>query len=229
MDRVGSTEPTSVLDTRRSLSPPTSTFTSTLASSFAGGGGSTSSVGGGSGSGENIPGVAAGPLVYEDCLQKRHVSLSLEPNPADPVGVCGGRKNEWVAELHPITSGLVDLVAGGAGEERCGGLGLGLEDWESMLSESAVASPGHGQPLLRWISGDVDDPSFGLKHFLQSGGNLLEFDGNAGLGMLDHGGSVFEASGASNLITPSNPPSLGIGNSGFSTNSNYNGKIGSIA
>ena len=227
-----SNEPTSVLDTRRSPSPPTSTSTSTLASSFAGGGGSTGSVGGGGGSGENIPGVAAGPLVSDDCLQKWPVSLPLESNPADPVGVCGGRKDEWAAELQPITSGLVDLVAGGAGEERCGGLGLGLEDWESMLSESAAASPGHGQSLLRWISGDVDDPSLGLKHFLQSGGNLLEFDGNAGMGMLDHGGSVFEAPGApgaGNLITPSNPPSLGIGDSGFSANSNNNGKIGSIA
>ena len=227
-----SNEPTSVLDTRRSPSPPTSTSTSTLASSFTGGGGSTGSVGGGSGSGENIFGVAAGPLVSDDCLQKWPVSLSRESNPADPVGVCGGRKDEWVAELQPITSGLVDLVAGGAGEERCGGLGLGLQDWESMLLESAAASSGHGQPLLRWISGDVDDPSFGLKHFLQSGGYLLEFDGNAGMGMLDHGGSVFEAfgaPGAGNLITPSNPPSLGIGDFGFSANSNYNGKIGSIA
>ena len=230
-----SNEPTSVLDTRRSPSPPTSTSTSTLASSFAGGGGSTGSVGvGGGGSADNTPGVAAGPLVSDNCLQKWPVSLPLETNPPDPGGVCGGgsRKDEWAAELQPITSGLVELVAGGAGEERCGGLGLGLEDWESMLSESAAASPGHEQSLLGWISGDVDDPSFGLKHLLQSGGNPLEFDGNAGMGMLYHSGAVFEASGApatGNLITTLNPSFLGIGGSGFSANNNNNGKIASIA
>ncbi|KAM1397422.1 hypothetical protein ACFX2I_015004 [Malus domestica] len=43
-----------------------------------------------------------------------------------------------------------------------------LEDWETMLSETA-ASPAHDQSLLRWIAGDVDDMSCGLKQLLQSG------------------------------------------------------------
>ncbi|KAM1151430.1 hypothetical protein PS2_033970 [Malus domestica] len=64
-----------------------------------------------------------------------------------------------------------------------------LEDWETMLSETAE-SPAHDQSLLRWIAGDVDDMSCGLKQLLQSGkGNHhnspIDFDSNAGLGIVD--------------------------------------------
>ncbi|CAK7355841.1 unnamed protein product [Dovyalis caffra] len=85
--------------------------------------------------------------------------------------VSNERKDEWATELQPIPSGL-EFVSSG---ERCG---LGLEDWENMLSE-----PSQEQSLLRWIAGDVDDSQFGLKQLLQSGNNQLEFDGNAGAGV----------------------------------------------
>ncbi|KAJ6714648.1 hypothetical protein OIU85_026178 [Salix viminalis] len=84
--------------------------------------------------------------------------------------VSNERKDEWATELQPIPSGL-EFVSSG---ERCG---LGLEDWEDILSE-----PSQEQSLLRWIAGDVDDTQFGLKQLLQSGNNQLELDGNAGAG-----------------------------------------------
>jgi hypothetical protein len=47
------------------------------------------------------------------------------------------RKDEWAPELQPFPSGLEAVTGGG---QRCA---LGLEDWESMLSETA-GSPSHG-------------------------------------------------------------------------------------
>ncbi|KAB1217026.1 Scarecrow-like protein 6 [Morella rubra] len=140
------------------------------------------------------------------------------------------RKDEWASELQPIPSGL-EAVTGGGG--RCA---LGLEDWESMLSETA-ASPSHeqDQSLLSWIAGDVDDSSFGLKQLLQSENNPLDLDGNAGLGIVDQGPGVFEpvggVSAAGNLIASVNhnpnffaySASVGFANS---NNNNGNGKIG---
>ncbi|XP_034204821.1 scarecrow-like protein 6 isoform X2 [Prunus dulcis] len=67
---VGSTEPTSVLDTRRSPSPPTSS--STLSSSLGGGGGGGASGGGGGGSGSTDTTTCLGTTaaaVYENISQ----------------------------------------------------------------------------------------------------------------------------------------------------------------
>ncbi|KAI9100221.1 hypothetical protein K1719_024439 [Acacia pycnantha] len=63
--------------------------------------------------------------------------------------------------------------------ERCG---MGMEDWESVLSES----PGHDQSILRMIMGDIEDPSVGLSKLLQSGTgyhqDVVDFDGRGGGG-----------------------------------------------
>ncbi|XP_062146304.1 scarecrow-like protein 22 [Alnus glutinosa] len=157
---------------------------------------------------------------------------SSEPPPAVTAPEHGPtRKDEWASELQPFPSGLEAVTGGG---ERCA---LGLEDWESMLSETA-ASPSHGQEhsLLRWIAGDVDDPSFGLKQLLQTANNPLDLDGNAGLGVVDQGPGGFEpiggVSGTGNLITSINPsPNLSAfpASGGFTnsnSNSNSSGKNG---
>lgn len=128
---------------------------------------------GGGGSTDNTAGGGGGVAA----------TLPTDPSPGpDPT-----RKDEWASELQPITSGLT------GGGERCG-LG-GLEDWETMLSETA-ASPSQDHSLLRLIAGDVDDSSFGLKQLLQSGNNSstnpLDLDGNAGLGIVDQGPGVFD-------------------------------------
>ncbi|CBI38908.3 unnamed protein product, partial [Vitis vinifera] len=82
-------------------------------------------------------------------------------------------------ELHPIPAS-VDLGAG----EKCG---LGMEDWESVLSETA-ASPSQEQSILRWIMGDVEDPSVGLNKLLQSGGGgPPDFEFSSGFGVVDQG------------------------------------------
>lgn len=119
------------------------------------------------------------------------------PNSAPPDTDSGaGRKDEWAAELPPIPS-AVDRF------------GQGLDDWESLLSESAVASPGQDQSLLRWISGDIDDGSFSLKQLLTN-----EIDGNSG-------GPVTEPSAAggsttgnamTNLCSPLDIPGHGNNN-----------------
>ncbi|XP_021898578.1 scarecrow-like protein 6 [Carica papaya] len=138
---VGSTEPTSVLDSGRSPSPLTSS--STLSSSHGGGG---------SGGASTDTTAVAG---------------SVSGNPS------------------------VD-----AGTEKCG---LGMEDWESVLS----GSPSQEQSILRFIMGDIEDPSVGLNKILQpaSGSQDLEF--NAGFGVVDQGVIGFEAplSCTSNLAT----------------------------
>ncbi|GAY43522.1 hypothetical protein CUMW_075140 [Citrus unshiu] len=84
---------------------------------------------------------------------------SVPQEPVSPL-LNNERKDEWASELLSMPNGL-EVIPTGA--ERCG---LGLEDWETMLSES-----GQEQSILKWIAGDVDDSPFGLKQLLQSGGN----------------------------------------------------------
>nr|AYM54768.1 scarecrow-like protein 27-like [Cymbidium ensifolium] len=69
------------------------------------------------------------------------------------------RKEEWATELHPIAGSLEmsGIVGGG---DKCG---IGADDWETMLSASA-ASPNQEQTFLRWIMGDIDDPSAASQH-----------------------------------------------------------------
>ncbi|KAK7857551.1 scarecrow-like protein 6 [Quercus suber] len=166
---------------------------------------------GGGGSTDNTAGGGGGVAA----------TLPTDPSPGpDPT-----RKDEWASELQPITSGLT------GGGERCG-LG-GLEDWETMLSETA-ASPSQDHSLLRLIAGDVDDSSFGLKQLLQSGNNSntnpLDLDGNAGLGIVDQGPGVFDpiiGGGNVNASINNHNPNLAYPASGFSNyNNNCNGRIG---
>ncbi|KAI3687610.1 hypothetical protein L1987_81310 [Smallanthus sonchifolius] len=131
-----SNEPISVLDTRRSPSPSTST--STLSSFGGGGNGCTTTT-------PPMLGVSD-----NDNLQQKWTD-SCELNIAE-----GGRKDEW-PELQPIPADF------GLQQQR---FGSGLEDWESLLSES-TASPAQDQSI-RWISGDFDDTSLSLQQLLQS-------------------------------------------------------------
>ncbi|MBA0718652.1 hypothetical protein Golax_006385 [Gossypium laxum] len=193
-------EPTSVLHLRRSQSPPTSA--STLSSSF--NGGATGSGGGVSSTG-NTNTTAATIAPPE----------TTAPN---------NSKEEWASELQPIPSEL-DLVPGPGGSQRCNS---GLEDWETMLSESAV-SLNQDHSLLRWIAGEVDDPSFGLKQLLQSGSTGpnqgVDFEGNAGVGAVDQGpasdpiGSLI-SSGSGNGISNAALNLGGFPGSGFVPNAN---------
>ncbi|XP_042505391.1 scarecrow-like protein 6 [Macadamia integrifolia] len=224
---VGS-EPTSVLDPRRSPSPPTST--STPSSSLGGGGGST-----------DTAGVAA----VSDNPPQKWLPTQQQDSSAEPPGVGGvARKDEWASELQPIPTAF-DIVSGsGTGAEKCG---LGMEDWENILSESA-ASPGQEQSLIRWIMGDVEDPSSGLKQLLQGGGGGSEFEASAtSFGIVDHGfgfepsggGGGASASTGGNVMGTINP-SLSVPGSGFpanttattttttTTTNHQNGRVGSF-
>lgn len=60
--------------------------------------------------------------------------------------------------------------------EKCGG----MDDWENGDS-------GQDQAMLRWIMGDVDDPSMGLNKMLHAGGAPADFEFNGGFGVVDQG------------------------------------------
>ncbi|RAL54691.1 hypothetical protein DM860_001819 [Cuscuta australis] len=121
---------------------------------------------------------------------------------------------EWMAmmmtgEIHPgpaFVPGRVD------GSER---FGLGPEDWECLLPGSGVADA--DDSLLRWISGEIDDPSL-------QGGNQIQFQNNVGFA-----DEFFTApssdninngkSGQNGIFSPTNMWDL---NSGLSFQQNFN-------
>ncbi|KAG2672259.1 hypothetical protein I3760_13G031800 [Carya illinoinensis] len=178
------TEPTSVLDTRRSPSPPTST--STLSSSLGNGGGGGGSSGGSTDTTTNTTGVAA-------------TAASAAA----------------AASQNPSHTGL-DIG------EKCG---LGMEDWEGVLSES---SPGQEQSILRLIMGDIEDPSVGLNKLLQGGsiGSHQDIEFNAGFGIVDQAtGFGFEPISTAGSVANIDP-SLPIPSSEFPF---CNARLGSVS
>ncbi|GMP95840.1 hypothetical protein CsSME_00044727 [Camellia sinensis var. sinensis] len=146
-----SNEPISVLDTRRSPSPSTST--STLSSSL--GGGATAVCGG---SGDNTASLAA----VSDTIHHLKWPESGPVGLTEPAG-------EWASELQPIPAALE--VSGG---ER---FGIGLEDWESLLSES-----GQDQSILRWIATEFDDGNVALAAVVNQGSTAVDGGSNVGSG-----------------------------------------------
>lgn len=145
-------EPISVLDTRRSPSPSTST--STLSSSFGGGGNDCTTT-------TTTATLLAVSENNNSLQQKWPDSVPQEmrvPGCLTNLGASadGCRKDEW-SELQPIPAEF---------ELQQQRFGVGLEDWETLLSESA-ASPAQYQSL-RWISGEFDDTSLSLQQLLQS-------------------------------------------------------------
>eukprot|EP00268_Persea_americana_P037121 TRINITY_DN3671_c0_g3_i3.p1 TRINITY_DN3671_c0_g3~~TRINITY_DN3671_c0_g3_i3.p1 ORF type:complete len:779 (+),score=181.45 TRINITY_DN3671_c0_g3_i3:479-2815(+) len=177
-----STEPTSVLERRRSPSPPTST--STLSASLGGGSsGSTDSAG--------VAAVSGNPTLHK-----------WPPTQEGCSAADAGRKEEWASELQPIPMGSAGERCSGAG-----GAGGGMDELESMLTESA-ASPGNEQSFSRWFMGDMDDPS--LKQLLQSGGSSEFESGGNGFGVVDsglgYGGGVSSPENVD--ASPMNPPPL---------------------
>ncbi|KAK8916219.1 Scarecrow-like protein 6 [Platanthera zijinensis] len=148
-------EPRSVLD-QRSPSPPTST--STL----------SSSLGGGAPRYTDTAGVAA--VSDNPAVKWPNSDSNISSAVAPAAGEEGGRKEEWISELHPAHSSLE-------------------MDWETMLSESAT-SPGQEQTFLRWIMGDRDDPSKQQQQHHLMLSSQADFDaGSHGLsfGLIDPG------------------------------------------
>ncbi|KAL1828465.1 hypothetical protein DCAR_0207687 [Daucus carota subsp. sativus] len=168
-------EPLFALDTKRSPSPSTST--STLSSSFGGGGGNTSSGGGGHNNSANLV------LISEDTMNPKW-QVSVPENERES----SGRKDEWATELQPIS---------GAGSPQRFGLGNGMEDWESLFSDSAS----HDQ--LRWISGEVDETPLSLKQLLQ-GGNNDEIEDSSAIQPWGNAATNFNSN-------------MGVSNSGFTS------------
>ncbi|XP_022770247.1 scarecrow-like protein 22 [Durio zibethinus] len=89
------------------------------------------------------------------------------------------------------------------GTEKCG---LGMEDWESVLS----GSPSQEQSILKLIMGDVEDPSIGLNKILQSGGGSQDMElFNAGFGVVDQGFTFESITSGGNLVSNIDPPLTG--------------------
>ncbi|GMH09528.1 hypothetical protein Nepgr_011369 [Nepenthes gracilis] len=203
--------PTSILDTRRSPSPPTST--STLSSFNGGGSGGRSSAGGGGT--ENKDEVAA---LFDNTHIKCPISLP-ESTSESP------RKEDWAVKLQNLHNGS-DIVRGccsvaagcGCGSASAGD-GLGIGDFENIF-------PGGDGALLPWIIGETDDLDLGLKHLLQSG-NPSEYEAT-GIGVFEQssgmGGILAEGVSCEGSLVASMNSNLGFPGSGF----NHYGKIDSM-
>ncbi|KAI3681545.1 hypothetical protein L6452_36344 [Arctium lappa] len=99
--------------------------------------------------------------------------------------------NAGVVDLHHFQQPSLD--------EKCGG----MEDWETGES-------GQDQAMLRWIMGDVEDPSMGLNKVLQGGGTAADFEFTGGFGVVDQGFIGLDSSG-NQIVTnhkTTNPPQL---------------------
>lgn len=95
---------------------------------------------------------------------------------------------------------------------RCG---LGMEDWESVLSES----PGQDHSILKFIMADIEDPSMALTKLLQGGTSSQDVEFN-GFGLVDQS-SVLDPIPSVNLVSSIDPS--GPGNcSDFPFNSHNN-------
>ncbi|XP_020590657.1 scarecrow-like protein 27 [Phalaenopsis equestris] len=85
------------------------------------------------------------------------------------------RKEEWATELQTI-AGSPEMSGFIGSGEKCG---MEAEDWETMLS-APTASPNQEQTFLRWIMGDINDPSAVSKHHhypqISTQASPVEFD-----------------------------------------------------
>ncbi|KAL6499396.1 hypothetical protein OROHE_026059 [Orobanche hederae] len=125
-------EPTSVLDSARFPSRPTSS--STLSSSFGGGGGGAST---------DTAGVAAVSDANPSPKWQHDSTTATSSNAA------GGAD----PDLLPVPPYLQIGTTASVPEK------FAMEDWETVLSESVPVSPSQEQSFFRWIMGDVEDPS----------------------------------------------------------------------
>ncbi|KAG6428000.1 hypothetical protein SASPL_112248 [Salvia splendens] len=142
-------EPTSVLDSARIPSRPTSS--STLSSSL---------------------GDTAGVAAVSDTNWHQDSTTATSSNAGPPH-----------SDLLPVPPLNLEIgtAAATANPEK-----FAMEDWESVLSDSAAVSPSQEQAFLRWVMGDVEDPH--LSKSVQIGGGAAEFDfGSSGFGVVDQG------------------------------------------
>ncbi|CAI9764604.1 unnamed protein product [Fraxinus pennsylvanica] len=193
-------EPTSVLDIERS--PRRAISSSTLSSSLGGGGGD---IAGGGAASTDTAGVAA-------------VSGDNEKNPSlkwlQDSTTATSSNTGVVSQLLPappsleIGTAAAAAAAGGSAAGKCA-----MDEWESVLSESAVASPSHEQSILPWIMGDVDDPEMGsLNKVFQFGTTppppTVDFEFNGGFGVVDQAfGTDSVGQFGSNFMHSSSSPS----------------------
>ncbi|KAF5731640.1 GRAS family transcription factor [Tripterygium wilfordii] len=133
-----------------------------------------------------------------------------------------------------VTTGVATTAVSGdnpsveTGAERCG---LGLEDWETVLS----GSPSQEQSILKLIMGDIEDPYVGLNKLLQSGTGSQDIGFNAGFGVVDQGFGFEAPMTSANLVTnidpfvPSDFPPLNNGRIGLVSDPITNPAISSVS
>ncbi|KAI5647435.1 hypothetical protein M9H77_33440 [Catharanthus roseus] len=212
-------EPTSVLDTIRSLSPPTSS--STLSSSLGGNSGGAAAVGGCSGGGVASTDTAGVAAVSGNSSTKWHQDA--------PSTTSSNVAAE--SELQPIHQSLeMGSAATANAAEKCT-----MEEWESVLPDSVAASPSQDQSILPWIMGDVDDPSMAnLNKVLQvacggvGGGPTADYEFNGGFGVVDQGFGADPVGQVTNFMSSMNP-SMPMSSSVLSGNRANSEKIGFLA
>ncbi|KAK7349681.1 hypothetical protein VNO77_07245 [Canavalia gladiata] len=151
---VGSTEPTSVLDSRRSPSPPTSS--STMSSSL---GSNTTSKGGGTASANNNSNIVSAPTVSDNPLQE-----SLETSPEK----CG--MEDWegqdqsilrliMGDVEDPSAGLSKLLqSSGCGSQSVdfNAAGFGVVDHQGLNMVSSIDPPVNYHPGFPFIAENID-------------------------------------------------------------------------
>ncbi|XP_022895751.1 scarecrow-like protein 6 isoform X1 [Olea europaea var. sylvestris] len=165
-------EPASVLDIASSPSGAISISSSTLSSSLGGG----VDIAGGGAASTDTAGVAAVPGNNE-----KNPSLKWRQDSTTATSSNTGVDSE----LLPVPPSLeIGTATTGTSAGKCA-----MDEWESVFSESAVASPSQEQSILRWIMGDVDDPEISLNKVLQFGTAppppMAESEFNGGFGVVD--------------------------------------------
>ncbi|XP_022852130.1 scarecrow-like protein 22 isoform X1 [Olea europaea var. sylvestris] len=167
-------EPISVLDTVRSPSGLTSS--STLSSSL-GGAGSIPGGGGGAGSTDTADVTAVSGNNTNLSSKWRQDSTATSSNAGADYEVLPVPPSLQIRNISAITTATPNT-------EKCS-----MDEWESVLSESVAASPSQDQSIVRWIVGDVEDPSMGsLNKVYQIGCGpqaAADFEFNGGFGAVD--------------------------------------------
>ncbi|KAK4738602.1 hypothetical protein R3W88_002299 [Solanum pinnatisectum] len=206
--------PSAVLDTIRSPRPINSS--STLSSSLGGGGGggggtaSTDTAGGG-----GVAAVSANPSSKWQQQQQQDNTTATSSNV--------GAESELQQVQPPSSLEMGASAAAATGGEKCA-----MEEWEGGLSESVMVSPCQEQSILRWIMGDVDDPSMAnLNKVLQVSGTG-DYEFNGGFGVVDQGFGV-DPVGQIGSFMPAISSSVSVSSSSFPTNRMNSDKIGLVS
>ncbi|GAB2217100.1 hypothetical protein Drorol1_Dr00000261 [Drosera rotundifolia] len=196
---IDSSEPSSILDTRRSPSSPTSS--SALSSAAPGAAAATTAT----------TATTVGLVGFSETNPNSNSNTDTPIQLPEPLSG-GQRKEDWAAELQNLHNG--SDIGSGCSVGGSGGEGLGMGDFEGMFQV------GDGS-LVPWLVGEAEElGGLGFKQLMPSPGNPLDYmGGGGGSGIRD----VESGSGEGSLLAALSS-NLGFSGSGFL----HTGIVGSV-